>query len=200
MTPPLHILILAAGASSRMGGRDKLMEEVGGTPLIRRTVTEALATNLPVTVVLPPDRPLRHAALADLGARIVTADQAQDGMAHSLRAGLAALPADAAVMLLLSDLPQITRADLSSMATAQAAHPDHILRAHDAMGQAGHPVVFPPWCRADLMDLKGDEGARRVLASHAARLLPVPTTGNNATTDLDTPDDWARWRAIQSRP
>ena len=52
--------------------------------------------------------------------------------------------------------------------------------------------------RDDLMTLKGDEGAKSVIVRHRARLRLVPLPARHATTDLDTPEDWAAWRATQS--
>ncbi len=78
------ILILAAGASSRMAPLDKLTEPVEGQPLLRRTARAALATGAPVIVVLPPDRPARRAALDGLPVGTTTARDAAQGMAASL--------------------------------------------------------------------------------------------------------------------
>lgn len=192
---PLHILILAAGGSTRMRGGDKLLEPVGGQPLLRQMASRAVATGLPVTVALPPDRPLREAALSGLVLTRLTVADAGQGMATSLRTGLASLPPQAAVMLLLADLPELTTEDLSRMAVAHASTPDQILRATDAAGQPGHPVIFPPWARAGLMDLTGDDGARQMLQRHADRLRLIALPGRHATTDLDTPEAWAAWRS-----
>jgi molybdenum cofactor cytidylyltransferase len=193
--PPLHILILAAGASSRMRGADKLLERVENQPLLRQIACRALATGLPVTVALPPDRPDRAAALDGLVLTRVSVPNPSEGMAASLRAGMGALPKDAAVMLLLADLPEITTADLCLMAQAHAARPQMILRATDTKGIPGHPVIFAPWARAELMALAGDDGARAVLRAHAERLHMIALPGHHATTDLDTPEDWAQWRS-----
>ncbi|MFN7224155.1 MAG: NTP transferase domain-containing protein [Paracoccaceae bacterium] len=193
--PPLHILILAAGAARRMRGSDKLLEPVAGQPLLRHIVQQAIGSGYPVTVALPPDRPERLSALSGLPIRPITVAHPDRGMAESLRAGLANLPDAAAVLLLLADLPEITTEDLRLMADAQAAFPDLILRATDETGHPGHPVVFPPWTRTDLMGLSGDEGARQVLRTHADRLHFVALSGHHATTDLDTPEAWAAWRS-----
>lgn len=187
-----QILILAAGASARMGGRDKLTEPVDGQPLIRRSALAALATGLPVTVALPPDRPARAAALAGLELRQVLVADAAEGMAASLRAGLAALPAEAPVLLLLADLPELTAADLRAVA---AGDPALIHRGATADGRPGHPVLLPAWLRPELLALTGDEGARPLFRRHSDRLRLVPLPGNRALTDLDTPADWADWRA-----
>lgn len=193
----LHILILAAGRAARMRGADKLLEPVGGQPLLRRQVRRALATGLPTHVVLPPDRPLRRAVIADLPVACITAERAAEGMAESLKAGLAALPAPAPVMLFLADLPEIDAADLAAMAAAHAARPEAIIRATSATGRPGHPVVFPAWLRRELQALDGDAGARAVLGRHAPRTQFLPLPDAHATTDLDTPEDWADWRGRQ---
>ena len=198
--PPLSILILAAGAARRMRGQDKLLEPVAGQPLLRHIAGIAAQTGCPVLVTLPPDRPARLAALTDLDLQTRIVPDAATGMAASLRAGLSALPPDHAVLVLLADLPEITLEDLARMIAAQTRHPDHILRATATDGTPGHPVLFPPWARPDLAQLQGDEGARAVLTRHKARVLPVPLPGHHATTDLDTPEAWATWRARQTRP
>lgn len=191
-----HILILAAGSSSRMRGGDKLLEQVAGEAQLVRIARAALATGLPVHVALPPDRPKRAAALAGLAIRPVTVPDPAEGMAASLKAGLSALPPGAGVMLLLGDLPEITAADLITLRDLWRAEPQAILRGAAADGTPGHPVCFPPDLRDDLMMLQGDEGARAVLVRHRARLRLVPLPGRHATTDLDTPEDWAAWRAV----
>lgn len=193
-----HILLLAAGSSSRMRGADKLVEDVAGEPLLRRSARAALATGCPVTVALPPDRPARLSALDGLSLHRVTVAQPDLGMAESLKAGLAGIPAGQGVMLLLADLPEITGADLCLVLDQWRLEPAAILRGAAADGTPGHPVCFPPDLRDDLMGLQGDEGARSVIIRHRARLHLVPLPGRHATTDLDTPEDWAAWRAAQA--
>lgn len=197
MSDPV-ILILAAGAARRMAPRDKLLEPVAGAPLIARVARAALATGAPVAVVLPPDRPGRQAALAGLALRIVVAPRAQEGMAESLKAGLAALPAAHPVLLLLADLPEIEAADLARVLEARVQHPDAILRGAAEDGTPGHPVLFPARLRPALMHLTGDQGARDLLRQHAAEVHLVPLPGRHAVTDLDTPGDWAAWRSANS--
>ncbi|MBD1202629.1 MAG: nucleotidyltransferase family protein [Rhodobacteraceae bacterium] len=190
-----HILLLAAGSSSRMRGGDKLLEPVAGRPLLTRIAEAALATGLPVHVALPPDRPARRAALAGLAVRPVTVPDPAKGMAESLKAGLTSLPPGAGVMLLLADLPEITAEDLITLRDHWRAEPEAILRGAAADGTPGHPVCFPADLRDDLMTLQGDEGARSVLVRHRARLQLIPLPARHATTDLDTPEEWAAWRA-----
>lgn len=194
MAAQLHILILAAGASSRMAPRDKLLETVGGQPLLARITRIALETGAAVTVALPPDRPLRHAAIAGLPVARVIVDAAKDGMAESLKAGLGAIPAGRDVMMLLADLPEIDQADLQRMIAAHQANPDKILRATSQDGKPGHPVIFPSALRGELMELTGDAGARALLRDRANSITFIALPKDHATTDLDTPEQWESWR------
>lgn len=184
-----------------MRGADKLLETVDGEALLRRQTRIALATGAPVIVVLPPDRPARRAALAGLAAAIVTAPDPDEGLAASIRAGVAALPENAAaVMILLGDLPELTTDDLARMIAAFRDDPAApILRATGEDGAPGHPVIFPRRCFAALMALQGDDGARGLLRDAPdLRLIALP--GARATTDLDTPEAWAAWRARPPGP
>lgn len=195
-----HILILAAGRSSRMGGTDKLTQQVGGEPLIRHVARQALATGCPVAVTLPPEADAfgaaRRQALVGLDVKIQTVPDPSQGMAASLVAGLAAIPQQAAVLILLADMPDLTMQDLALLLDRHRADPTAILRGA-SNGRPGHPVLFPADLRPDLSQLSGDDGARSVLQRHAGRVVLVPLPGRHALTDLDTPADWAAWRAAR---
>jgi molybdenum cofactor cytidylyltransferase len=180
-----------------MAGRDKLLEPVGEEPILRRTARIAAATGVPVIVVLPPDRPLRAQALAGLGVLQVIAAEAALGMAASLKAGLHAAMAQNArtVMILPADMPSFTTEALAALLAEAKAHPDAILRGTTADGRMGHPALFPADLFPALLALSGDEGGRSVLAAQKARIHPVALPGDMAVLDLDTPEDWAAWRA-----
>jgi CTP:molybdopterin cytidylyltransferase MocA len=187
------LLLLAAGASSRMRGRDKLMEEVGGEKLLTRSAREALATGHPVIVALRPDRPERLAAIADLPVRRVAVPDAAEGMGASLRAAVAAAPEDAPLVVLLADMPEITARDIAALVSAfAAAGGDRVVRAAGEDGRPGQPVIFPARLRPDLLALRGDAGGRAILTREDVLLVPLP--GRRALTDLDTPEDFAAWR------
>nr|WP_299558866.1 nucleotidyltransferase family protein [uncultured Sulfitobacter sp.] len=192
------ILILAAGSARRMQGRDKLLEDVDGTALLRRTVQNALAvTQAPVFVTLPPCPHPRAGAIADLNARIVEVPDAASGMNASIAAGLGALPATAhAVMIVLADMPDLTRADLRRVLDAVDLNTDSkIWRATTATGEPGHPIVFRSDIWPHLRALRGDTGARDIVRQLRSQTVWVPLPGNHARTDLDTPEAWAAWRA-----
>ncbi len=190
--------IPAAGASSRMGGIDKLTQEVGrGIPLLARTVKTAQDTGQPVIVVSNGDIQ-REKILTDASQNKLTIIPATDptlGLSASIRdlANWAEVHSEiTGLMIFLADMPDITAVDLNSMTAAFALDPETPLRATSADGEPGHPVIFPRRLFADLKQITGDTGAKSILVKHPANYVALPNI--HATTDLDTPKDWEKWR------
>jgi molybdenum cofactor cytidylyltransferase len=187
------ILILAAGASSRMRGGDKLLEQVDGVPQLARIARAALATGARVLVALAVDRPARLAALDGLAVVPVMVPDAAEGMAASIRAGVARIDGAAGLMVLPADMPELQAGDLAAVIAGFASDPDRIWRGAAMDGRAGHPVMFPARDFAALAALRGDAGARALVQGQGARLIALPD--QRALIDLDTPEAWADWRA-----
>jgi len=193
-------LIPAAGASSRMRGGDKLLEDVDGAPCLRVMVERAQASGAQVIVTLPAlDHP-RAQALHGTGAQLVAVPQAAaEGMSASLKAGVRAVPRGArALMILPGDMPAVTSAHLSAMWQAYAAERPLVLRAATAKGLPGHPVIVAAGLLPAFQTLTGDAGAARLLKTRAADVVHIVLPGDVARCDLDTPEDWAAWRAQRS--
>lgn len=187
------MLILAAGASSRMRGADKLLLHVDGLPQLRRIALQAIATGRPVFVTVPSDNPLRATALQGLAVTIVAVPDSISGISASLRAGYCAAGDSAALMILPADLPELDSADLMTVITAYDADPTAIHRG-SAGNQPGHPVVLPKDLLPNLADLSGDQGARGLIDAEQHRVKLCPLPGVHAVLDLDTPEDWVAWQ------
>ena len=185
-------IVLAAGASRRMRGSDKLMKPVDGAPLLRRSVAAALHSRAcRSSVVLQPQHTARAKSISDLPVEIIYSAQAARGMAMSLRSGIAGLQKNAAgAVVLLADMPEITAADINSL--IDLFEPGEIVVAGSA-GNMGNPAVIPVELFPELMRLRGDTGAKPVLARHSHRVRIVDRPGNRALLDIDTPEDWNRW-------
>lgn len=177
-----------------MAGADKLMEPVAGEPILARVVRRACATGLPVYVTLPPDRPDRAAAIAGQRVRTIVVPDAASGMAASFRAAARSCPGDRGIMTLFADMPEIGTGDLLAVAQAfEVEGGERVVRAASATGEPGQPVVFPARLVPAFAALRGDTGGREILRGEDVLLVRLP--GDRATTDLDTPEDWAAWRA-----
>lgn len=195
--PRIAAVLLAAGASRRMRGADKLLEIVDGAPLIRTLVLRLGKAVDDLVCVLPPGDTPRRAALAGTPARIVTNPRVEEGMGTSIAAGIAALPEgiDGAAIV-PGDMPEITGESIARLVAAFAPEDGRAaIRAVTPEGQPGHPVLFGRRFFEALRALEGDRGARAILDEHPEFVTEVTLSGGTASTDLDTPEAWAAWRA-----
>ena len=192
MTP---ILILAAGASRRMRGADKLLEDVEGQPLLQRVAARAIATGHPVFVALPGPQHPRYDALRHMNVICFDVPDAREGMAGTLRGGVKRLPPCSAFMILLSDLPEIETADMNAVFAAREQQPGHLIwRGATQDGKPGHPILFSGTLRPEFEKLSGDTGGESLVNPLQDRTVLVPLSGHRARLDLDTPEEWAAWR------
>ena len=188
------ILLLAAGASRRMGSRDKLLEDVDGVPLLARQAKAALQTGAQVFVAVDKTRADRVSALSGLDINLVSVAEAEKGMGQSIADGIRTLPPTIDMVAILpADMPEITGEHIKYVLQSASEALEQVYRAATDNGMPGHPVVFPKRLFPELRKLTGDDGARSVLTKCDLKLVPLP--GTVAITDLDTPEDWENWRA-----
>ena len=187
--PRLAGLVLAAGAASRFGA-PKQLAVLGGEALVARAVRLATGCcDAGVLVVTGAHAAAVADVLAGSGAGLVRNSDWQDGMATSLACGVGALPADAAACLvMLCDQPGISAADLQGLRAAWQRDPDAAAAAAYA-GVLGVPAIFPVALWPQLRALRGDRGARRLLAG-LERVTAVSMP--QAALDIDTVADLER--------
>jgi molybdenum cofactor cytidylyltransferase len=186
-------VLLAAGASARLGQPKQLLAYRGQT-LLRRAAETGLAAGLaPLVVVIGAEAAAMRRELAGLPVEIVENPRYREGQSTSLRAGLAALPPTVeAVVLLLVDLPRVDPPLVRALVAAWQASGAPIVRPAFE-GQAGNPVLFSAALLPELAAAHGDEGGRAVLRARAdsVHLLPVDTPG--ILQDVDT---WDAYQAL----
>lgn len=193
----LEAIVLAGGAGSRFGGQ-KLTAPWRGGALIDGALASAFAAPVRRVIVVTGadakvakaarDFALRAGQAARL--RIVHAPDHAEGMAATLRAGIAALPDDVAgVYVFLGDMPRAPTAILPGLAAALARGAAAVAPTFD--GARGHPVLFGRSLFPALAALNGDEGARRVLSTLGDRLASVPSPDPGILFDVDQPGDLA---------
>lgn len=189
MMTGLHVLVLAAGASTRLG-QPKQLVKLGGRPALHIVVSNAVAVaGHAVTVVIGAHaREMTH-LLAHSPASVIVNRHWEEGMASSLRFGVAALPpACEAVLVVLGDQVGVNSDDLKRLASAWRGE-ESMIAASVYDQHVGVPAIFPRLCFPELMELRGDSGARLILERNSYRLVRVPMA--NAAIDLDTPADLA---------
>jgi len=183
-------VVLAAGKSSRMGGPNKLLAEINGKPLVRIVVDAVLASRArPVIVVTGHQRERVEAALSGLPVKLVHNPQFADGLGTSLKAGIAALPAEAdGAIVCLGDMPQVDAALIDRLIGAFDPDAGALVVVPTIDGKRGNPVVWSRRFFGDLMNVEGDVGARHLIGRYTEAVVEVPLTGTAALTDVDTPE------------
>lgn len=183
-------LVLAGGAGRRFGG-GKLLADLAGAPVIRR-VAEAVAGAgfAEMIVVTGADDAAVRGALEGLASRIVHAPDWAEGMAATLRAGIAALDSGArGVCVFLGDMPLVPVGVCPAL--AEAAERSGSAARPRFEGKPGHPVAFTPATFADLMALEGDKGAAALLAGRPGDVGYIDTAETGVLLDIDTMEDLA---------
>jgi molybdenum cofactor cytidylyltransferase len=180
-------MVLAAGASTRFGSPKQLVR-IAGRPLLHAAVTRAaeIGGNA-VVVVLGSGAAQLAPLLKHSPGTIVINQQWREGLASSIRAGIARVPATCAgALLTLADQAAVSVDDLKRLAGTWRRQPLHIAAALYE-GRPGLPAIFPRSLFAQLARLRGDAGIGALLRRHSDRLVRVAMA--SAAIDIDTPED-----------
>jgi molybdenum cofactor cytidylyltransferase len=186
-------IVLAAGRGARFdAARGKLLADYGGRPLVRRAVEAALGSKASKTIVVTGHaRDEIERALAGLPVVFAYNPDFAIGMASSLRAGLAHAADSAGALALLADMPGVTSAILDRLIAAFNCAPDRVAVAPVYQGRRGNPVLLGRSLFPRVALLKGDEGARRLLASTEG-VLEIAVDEKSVLADIDTREDLER--------
>lgn len=186
----LHALVLAAGASTRFGSPKQLVR-VQGRPLLHRAVANATEiAGHAVLVVLGAHAADLAPLLRHSTASVIVNRDWSEGIASSIRAGVARLPPSCdGVLLLLADQAAVTTEDLKRLVGVWRRQPQCIVASrYDTV--VGVPAIFPRADFEQLAALRGDRGARDLLRRAADRVIAIELA--SAAIDIDTPEDLLR--------
>jgi molybdenum cofactor cytidylyltransferase len=180
-----------------MGPEHKLLADLHGEPLVRRTVRNALASPLdPVIVVTGHRADEVAAALTGLPVQLVHNPDFADGMASSLLAGLGGLPASCVgAVIVLGDMPRIGPEIIATLVSA-SDHSVTALVVPVCGGRRGNPVLIGRSWFKDLAGLSGDAGARQLLKDYGANVTEVTIPADAIFLDVDTPGGLALARSM----
>ena len=183
------VVVLAAGAGSRYHGtRHKLSEQLGGDSVLVRTLRNAIASEMSVVLVIS------EALIAEAKGLVAAADmvvvdprsQTSWGMGDSIAAGVSIHASATGWLMLPADMPLVRPGSLRAVAAALDQQP---IAFAQYRGRRGHPVGFAAELFSELVMLKGDEGARRLLARYPTAAVELDDAG--VLFDIDTIDDLA---------
>lgn len=186
-------VVLAAGGGTRFAGGVKLLAQVEGRALLQRAVDAACGSNaLTCTLVVGSNLAL----LSHIDARrcaVVRNDAWPEGIASSIRCGLARHAQDDACIFLAADQPFVTSADLNNLISCGSrAQGRPVIVALRAGRVWGTPMLFPRADFGKLLRLRGDRGAKRYARAHERRLRFVEALDARAFVDIDTRSDLER--------
>lgn len=182
-------VVLAAGRSTRMGERNKLLERLEGVPMVARVVDALIGTRLdPVVVVVGHEGDQVRRALRGRPIKIAVNARYAEGLASSLEAGLSALDDEVdGALVALGDMPLVA-----------SRHVEALLDAFDssgagicvpvAGGRRGNPVLFRARYFDEMTRLEGDSGARGLFSKYPEAVREVPLDDDAVLVDVDTPE------------
>ncbi|HVT50017.1 MAG TPA: molybdopterin-binding/glycosyltransferase family 2 protein [Dongiaceae bacterium] len=191
--PQIAGIILAAGRSSRMG-RNKLLLELDGKPILAHAVDHALQAGLSEIVVVTGHQASKvRAILGERPVKVIEAREHRLGMSASLKAGLRALsPKAEAALVMLGDMPQVAPALLRRLIGAYNPTEGRSIVLPTVEGKRGNPVLFDRRYFAEMLALEGDVGARHLIGAHDDQVAEIAVEDAGIFTDVDTPEAYAR--------
>lgn len=182
-------VVLAAGRSRRMAPHNKLLvADRTGKPMIARVIDNVLSSKArPILVVTGHQARDIEQALGGRPVRLVHAPDYAEGLSASLKAGIAAVPADsAAALVCLGDMPLVTGRMLDRLLETYDADEGRLIVLPTFRGKQGNPMIWDRRFFAEIMQLSGDSGARALLAKHMEHVAEVEMGDDAVLRDFDT--------------
>ena len=193
----IGFLFLAAGASTRMRGSDKLLKKIDGVPLIQGALDEALKLNFPVFVTVPAHGEKRKLIISETNAVPIEVKDTDLGMGHSISTGVTQITQNFnfhSLAICPSDLPGLSASSLRKLINFFLKSPEMICRPTNlGNSKIGHPVIFPKKYFEELKLIVGDTGARNIVHKNGKDLNRFETDNDCYFIDLDTPEDFNNW-------
>jgi molybdenum cofactor cytidylyltransferase len=198
--PRIGALLLAAGQSRRMGGPNKLLAEVDGTPMVAHVARRLLASRArPIIAVLGNQAEAVDAALGKLPVERVRNPEFANGLSTSLKRGVVALPPDLdGALVCLGDMPLISGRHLDRLIAAFNPLEGRAIIVPIRGGKRGNPVLWSKRFFPEMAELAGDVGAKHLIGEHAELVAEVEMGDDAIFVDIDTPEalDALRRKAV----
>ena len=188
----ISAILLAAGQSKRMDGQNKLTKEIQGSPLIKHSVKNILASSIDELIVILGHQKEIIEKLIDKNEKIkfVFNKDFESGMASSIKAGLNHLSKNTeAFFICLGDMPMVN-SDIYNQLIKSRNQKNIIVPTYN--GQQGNPVLFDKSSMKEkVMDITGDVGAKKILELNKNKILNLEINDQNITKGFNTQDDFS---------
>ena len=188
----IHAVLLAAGRSERMGRNNKLLLNVDGIPLVRKSAINILNSNVTsMTVVTGFDENKIVNALSGLNVNFVKNINFREGLSSSLKAGLANItPTPSAVIICLADMPKIQPEYINQLIENFNPLKGWEICIPTNNGKRGNPVLIGSRFFPYIFETSGDFGAKQVMKQHSDKIVEVEIGTSDIHFDIDTQDEY----------
>jgi len=188
----IHAVLLAAGRSERMGRNNKLLLNVDGIPLVRKSAINILNSNVTsMTVVTGFDENKIVNALSGLNVNFVKNINFREGLSSSLKAGLANItPTPSAVIICLADMPKIQPEHINQLIENFNPLKGWEICIPTNNGKRGNPVLIGSRFFPYIFETSGDFGAKQVMKQHSDKIVEVEIGTSDIHFDIDTQDEY----------
>ena len=186
----ISAILLAAGQSKRMGDQNKLTKEIQGSPLIKHSVKNILASSIDeLIIVLGYQREIIEKLIDNnKKIKIVFNEKFESGMASSIKIGLNNLSEKTeAFFICLGDMPMVNH-DIYNQLIKSKNNKEIIVPIHK--GQQGNPVLFAKTMKEKIMNITGDVGAKKILELNEDKILNIEINDKNISKGFDTRNDF----------
>ena len=190
-------ILLGAGESKRMG-MNKLALPWGRKTVFERCLRALLQSKVnEIVVVLSAKTREMRSLLESAGVKVVMNPFSKKGMSTSIRSGVRAVdPGSEGILIALGDHPFLKSRTIDALMGAFVRGKGMIVIPR-FQGKKGHPVIFHRSYQKELLNLKGDVGARSVIERHPEEVWVVDVRSEGVVRDIDTQDDYRKGRKTQ---
>ena len=191
----IHAVLMAAGRSKRMGRNNKLLLDVDGIPLVRKSAINILNSNVAyMTVVTGFDEEKIVNALSGLNVNFVKNFNFREGLSSSLKAGLTNItPSPSAVIICLADMPKIQPEHLNRLIESFDPSKGLEICIPTNKGKRGNPVLIGNRFFPHIFETSGDFGAKHVMKQHPNKIVEVEIGTSDIHLDIDTQDEYKKF-------
>lgn len=187
--------VLASGMGTRFGG-DKISALMGGKQVVCYAVDDLVAAGLEEIMLVVRPETVAERLACNGEAKIVRNAHYREGMASSIRTAVNNAGNDCDGLLLVNgDMPLFGQARYREMVAIFMSNPDCIVAA-TVSGVRRNPAIFPASMMKELLGLKGEDGGRKLLASHSGNVVEYAVDSITAAMDIDTPQDLEKANSI----
>ena len=182
-------VVLAGGASKRMGETNKLLAEVNGAPMVCWAVQTAVQSDATeVVVVTGHEADLVREAVSgfeqDLAVRFVHNPDYPEGLSTSLKAGIGAVSENVSgAVVMLGDMPHVSAQTVNALIERFHAKSDNPICQPTFEGRPGNPILWPREFFSEILDIRGDTGARQLMQQYSEQVLRVDVDDGGILAD-----------------